>query len=112
MLVLTGNPAGHNVDTQVRAAGDDRIIYTGYVSDDDLRALVAGAVAYVFPSLYEGFGIPIEEALAQGTAVLASDIPAFREIGRDRIHYFDETRLSILFCQKKSGRKVLKLGKS
>ncbi|QQR79062.1 MAG: glycosyltransferase family 4 protein [Candidatus Moraniibacteriota bacterium] len=95
-LVLTGNPAGHNVDTQVRAVGDDRIIYTGYVSDADLRALVAGAAAYVFPSLYEGFGIPIEEALAQGTAVLASDIPAFREIGRERIHYFDPRALAPL----------------
>jgi glycosyltransferase involved in cell wall biosynthesis len=96
-LVLTGNPAGHNVDVRVRAAiGEDRIIYTGYVSDADLRSLVAGAAAYVFPSLYEGFGIPIEEALAQGTTVLASDIPAFREIGRDRIHYFDPRALAPL----------------
>ncbi len=96
-LVLTGNPAGHNVDAGIRTAiGADRIMYTGYVSEADLRSLVAGAAAYVFPSLYEGFGIPIEEALAQGTTVLASDIPAFREIGRDRISYFDPRALAPL----------------
>lgn len=95
-LVLTGNPAGHNVDQRVRkalATDDGTMIHTDYVSDSLLRALVAGAAAYVFPSLYEGFGIPIEEALAQGTPVLAADIPALREVGRDRVQYFDPTAL-------------------
>lgn len=94
-LALTGNPSGHNVD--VHAAGtseDNGIVYTGYVSDTDLRALVAGAAGYVFPSLYEGFGIPIEEALAVKTPVLASDIPVFREVGGDQIDYFDPTKLA------------------
>lgn len=95
-LVLTGNPAGHNVDSRVVETGDDAIVYTGYVSDADLRALVAGAAAYVFPSLYEGFGIPIEEALAKGTPVLASDIPVFHEVGGDRIAYFDPRALAPL----------------
>ncbi len=95
-LVLTGNPAGHNVDTRARGEADDNIVYTGYVSDADLRALVAGAAGYVFPSLYEGFGIPIEEALAQGTPVLASDIPVFHEVGGDRIAYFDPSALAPL----------------
>ena len=76
--------------------GDEDIVYTGYVLDADLRALVAGAAAYVFPSLYEGFGIPIEEALAKGTPVLASDIPVFREVGGDRITYFDPRALAPL----------------
>lgn len=95
-LVLTGNPTGHNVDMGATKEGDSDILYTGYVVDADLRALVAGAAAYVFPSLYEGFGIPIEEALAQGTTVLASDIPVFQEVGGDRIQYFDPRVLAPL----------------
>lgn len=95
-LVLTGNPSGHNVDVRTRETGHARIIYAGYVSDEDLRSLVAGARAYVFPSLYEGFGIPIEEALAKGTPVLASDIPVFHEVGRDRVGYFDPRTLAPL----------------
>lgn len=93
-LVLTGNPAGHHVDRAAARGGDESIVYTGYVSDADLRALVAGAAAYVFPSLYEGFGIPIEEALATGTPVFASDIPVFHEVGGDRIAYFDPAKLA------------------
>ncbi len=98
-LVLTGNPAGHNVDQRLRDTRTHtktKIIYTGYVSDTELRALVGGARAYIFPSLYEGFGIPIEEAIALGTPVLASDIPVFREVGRDRVHYFDPCALAPL----------------
>lgn len=93
-LVLTGNTAGHNVDRTVTSARPDRIVFTGYVSDAELRALVAGSRAFVFPSLYEGFGIPIEEALASGVPVLAADIPAFREVGRDRVTYFNPSHLA------------------
>lgn len=87
-LVLTGNPDGHNVDRSVKAE-DERIVYTGYIPDQELRALVTGAAGYLLPSLYEGFGIPIEEALAVGTPVLASDIPVFHEVGGERISYFN-----------------------
>lgn len=64
----------------------------GYVTDDELRALYAGAHAVVFPSLAEGFGLPIVEAAAAGTARLViSDIPVFRWICADGAHYFDPT---------------------
>ncbi len=52
----------------------------GYVSDEDLRTTVAGAVAVCSPSLYEGFGLPVLEGLATGRPVLASDIAAHREV--------------------------------
>lgn len=55
----------------------------GYIADEDLPALYSGAAAFVFPSLYEGFGLPILEAMACGTPVIASDIEAFREIYGD-----------------------------
>lgn len=93
-LALTGNPSGHNVDSAITSHQSKGLVFTGYVSDEELRALVAGSCGFVFPSLYEGFGIPIEEALALGVPVLASDIPVFREVGGERISYFDPFNLA------------------
>ena len=56
------------------------VILTGRVSDDDLAAIYTGARAFVFPSDDEGFGLPAVEALACGTPVVASDVPALREV--------------------------------
>lgn len=67
----------------------DGIIYTGIVSDEELVSLYNNAIAFVFPSKYEGFGLPILEALANSCPVIASDIPAFREFENDNIYYFE-----------------------
>ncbi len=56
----------------------------GYLPQDDLVRVVAGATALVFPSWYEGFGLPALEALACGTPVVASDLPALREVLGDQ----------------------------
>ena len=60
---------------------------TGQVSDDDLAAILTGARALVFPSDDEGFGLPPVEALACGTPVVCTDIPALREVLGDRATY-------------------------
>ena len=57
-----------------------RVIFTGYVADEDLAALYSGAVALVYPSLYEGFGLPALEAMACGTAVITSNTTALPEV--------------------------------
>ena len=57
-----------------------RVRFAGHVSDADLPALYAGAAAYLFPSLYEGYGLPILEAMASGTPVLASDRGSCAEV--------------------------------
>jgi glycosyltransferase involved in cell wall biosynthesis len=58
-----------------------RCITPGYLGDDLLPGVVAGAAALVLPSLYEGFGLPVIEALSAGTPVVASDLPVLREVG-------------------------------
>lgn len=65
------------------------ILFVGGVSDEQLEAYYQHAVSYVFPSLSEGFGLPILEALKCGTRVIASDIPALREVGGDLVTYVD-----------------------
>lgn len=61
----------------------DRIVFTGYVSDRELRALYSSCAVCVYPSLYEGFGLPPLEAMACGAAVIVSDIPVLREVTGD-----------------------------
>jgi glycosyltransferase involved in cell wall biosynthesis len=63
----------------------------GHVPDADLPALYAGAQLFVLPSLYEGFGMPVAEALRCGTRVLASDTPETREAGGDQAFYCPPT---------------------
>jgi glycosyltransferase involved in cell wall biosynthesis len=60
---------------------------TGVVPDAELVELYAGAACFVLPSLYEGFGLSLAEAMAAGTPAVASDIPALREVGGDTVRY-------------------------
>jgi alpha-1,3-rhamnosyl/mannosyltransferase len=59
---------------------DDRVRFLGRVEDGELAALYAGAIALVFPSLAEGFGLPVVEALANSVPVIASDLDVVREV--------------------------------
>ena len=64
------------------------------VDDVTLGGLYRNAVAVILPSLYEGFGLPIVEALVAGTPVLCSDIPVFREVAGGDVRYFDPLSLA------------------
>ena len=65
------------------------IRFLGRVSDDELLTLYNQAAAFVFPSIYEGFGLPPIEAMHCGCPVLAADIPVIREVCADAANYFD-----------------------
>jgi glycosyltransferase involved in cell wall biosynthesis len=58
------------------------VVLTGYVGDDDLPALYSGALCFVYPSLYEGFGLPVLEALSCGVPVVTSDSTSLREVAQ------------------------------
>jgi len=92
-LVLVGSP-GFGYEKVKKAIEESEfkndIITPGWVDNDDLPALMRGAKVFVFPSLYEGFGIPILEAFASGTPVVASRGGASQEIGGDACEYVDK----------------------
>ena len=68
------------------------IIYTGFINDFTLKYLYENAVAFVFPSLYEGFGLPILEAINFNTFVFSSNGGALKEFGNYNIEYFDPNK--------------------
>lgn len=68
---------------------DNRVIHTGIVSQEELVYLYNLADLFVFPSLYEGFGLPILEALACGTPVICSNTSSMPEVGGDVVTYID-----------------------
>ena len=72
-----------------RSPWRDRVILPGYIADEDLPAVYAGAVVTVEPSLYEGFGLPVLEAMACGSPVAASAVSSLPEVGGDAARYFD-----------------------
>lgn len=66
------------------------VLFTGYIEDADLPYVYSGAKAFVMPSLYEGFGLPVLEAMACGTPVICSNRSSLPEIGGDDVHYIQE----------------------
>ncbi len=81
-LLLIGE--GHGTFAGVQVPRDPSVVQLGHVSDADLVALLTGAAALLYPSKYEGFGLPPLEAWACGTPALVADIPALRESTQGR----------------------------
>jgi glycosyltransferase involved in cell wall biosynthesis len=84
-LVLTGH--AHPNFAPVAVPALDSVLSIGYVDADEMRVLLSGAAALVYPSRYEGFGLPPVEAWACGTPALVADIPVLRESTEQRAVY-------------------------
>ena len=86
-LVIAGGQehsvAGLRASLDSSGVNTEQIHFTGYVDDADLAALYSGALAFVFPSLYEGFGLPVLEAMQSGCPVIASNTSSLPEIVGD-----------------------------
>lgn len=93
-LVITGRPdpmyAAELEEQTLSLKLEDDVIFTGLVEEKDLVALYNGAFIYVFPSLYEGFGLPPLEAMQCGVPVVASNISSIPEVcGKGNAVFFD-----------------------
>ncbi len=91
-LVCTGAPGPRQAEVAaaVESMGiGERVLLTGYLADDLLAAVVAGAGGLVFPSLYEGFGLPVLEAMAAGVPVACSNAGSLPEIAAGAAVMFD-----------------------
>lgn len=85
-LVIAGKTGWLSRQIEQRASDAGiagQVHFPGYVADADLPALLSGALAFVFPSLYEGFGMPVLEAMACGTPVLTSSTSSLPEVAGD-----------------------------
>lgn len=83
MLVIAGKPGWNYQEILERPKQlgiENRVRFLGFVPNQDLPGLYTGAEAFLFPSLFEGFGLPILEAFCCSCPVIASDIPAHREV--------------------------------
>ena len=90
-LVIAGDKGWHSEQTHAllkRSEGEGWLRYLGYLPQNLLPDVLAGCALFVFPSLYEGFGLPVLEAMASGAPVLASDISPVREFAGESIRYF------------------------
>jgi glycosyltransferase involved in cell wall biosynthesis len=82
-LMFTGKPTAELVECMERHRMRSRVDFAGVVAEDRLPSLYRGAEALVFPSLYEGFGLPVVEAMACGTPVVTSNTTALAEVAGD-----------------------------
>jgi glycosyltransferase involved in cell wall biosynthesis len=68
---------------------DEYVLTPGWIAEEDLPLVYAAADVFVYPSRYEGFGLPVLEAMACGTPVISSETSALPELGGDAARYFD-----------------------
>lgn len=120
VLVVAGREANSQSQLAATIAKEgliERVILTGYVSDEMLVQLYKCASAFVFPSFYEGFGLCLIEAMAAGTPVLTSDTSCLQEVAGGAARYFDPSdpasiaeALSQVLSDTRLARNMTRLG--
>lgn len=121
-LVLAGNRRGNNFDRKIdKAIAKNNlqtdVIFPGFIDEKDKPSIFKLAKVFCFPSLYEGFGIPVLEAMSQQTPVLASDIPSLHEVAQDSALFFDvedladfQEKLYTIFIDENLRNKLINFG--
>ena len=88
-LLCTGSPFNENEIAIFQELNIQDRVFCKFIAEEEIGALYAKAIAFVFPSLYEGFGIPMLEAFSSGCPVIASNRGSLPEIGGEAAVYFD-----------------------
>jgi glycosyltransferase involved in cell wall biosynthesis len=91
-LVCTGAPSDQQKSFEgfcERIGIQSHFVFPGFLSESDFADLLVNSAGLIFPSLYEGFGIPVVEAMAAGVPVACSDVTALPEVGGCAALYFD-----------------------
>lgn len=92
-LVLAGKLGWKSADIEesihTAIKHGDHVVTTGYITEEQLDCLYDNASLVAMPSKYEGFGMPVVEAISHRKAVIANDIPVFREVGKDACYFAD-----------------------
>jgi glycosyltransferase involved in cell wall biosynthesis len=91
-LVLAGGKGWLEDDFEQFVAELDlfqKVKFLGYVSDEELNWLYKNCFAFIYPSLYEGFGLPVLEAMSRGAAVIVSNATSIPEVAGEAAHYID-----------------------
>lgn len=68
---------------------NENVTFTGFIDQKDIYRIYKNAALLIFPSLYEGFGLPLLEAMASRIKIICSEIPSLKEIGQDSVNYFN-----------------------
>lgn len=95
-LVVIGGGGGAAFSKAIDFPNSDNIVYTGYVGDNDLPAILTGAISLIYPSLYEGFGLPILEAMACGTPVITTKQTSMPFVAEDAALYIEPDNVEML----------------
>lgn len=119
-LVLAGGKGWlyNSIFNKVSTLGlEDKIIFTGYIDEKDVAPLISGAEIFLFPSMYEGFGMPVIEAMACGVPVLTSNVSSLPEVAGDAAVLVDpfsvediKNKLKLLLMDENLRKRLNKMG--
>jgi len=93
LLVIAGGSGWKNsavYEEIERRSLKDKVCFTGFVTDEELLALYNTAAVFVYPSIYEGFGLPVVEAMSCGTPVVTTRVASIPEVGGEAVAYVED----------------------